>query len=772
MCLRQVDDKDLVLCDKAKKTFEIAGQIISETLILNTKINVNATFIDLCETDKERCKNTPFRRIMGAAGPARSIILRDDDGVDRLYPQSLVKQFRFKQHPEYGEFDIRARFNSKIDYWFIEDNSTIGKNQIDFLYVVLHEFIHGLGFLSAWNDKIHKALTPKILSNNLIIKNDNNSIENLYIFNGFIEKVFDKYIYFKSTNERLSDVITPQLQKFSPKKTFSIYEEIYNYFKESSEYYVAQYLYKLACKPSTLIFKSHDKKNITLETSLNPFSRSSLNHLQFSTYTRTKDFLMRPGVVAGRSIQYQLDKSGDYSGGPIGPQLKLILETLGYATRDHPLPYKPSPIYSININWCNSEDFTKIPVECPLQQNSVKFDSLSQLTQPNNENMIVLTFNCGIKNDILCNKAKNAFETADFCTSLGECPKGDGLIILGGATPARTIPLQDDDGLVRLYPQALVKQFQFKQHPSYGPFDIMALFNAGGTSFWFEGDPPITRNQQDFLYVVLHEIVHGLGFASGWEDYMNDQPKALTPEILITGKDPSEQFKFNGFLESAFDRYLIHIPTGKKISALTGDINKFQKEVGIIFENDIDFVTKFRNSPQYKIAEKMMSYSITPNVLGFLPRGTTKAIESVVLETRLQPYQTGSSISHVDFKKYNNTSDFLMKFLADHGANLDSLITSHNGNNNAGYNAIIGPNLKLVLETLGYSTPEYTNPYKPSVTIIGNGNDFNPTMSIPIEPGDSSTNNGKGSNEKSGGIKTYKTNFKSIYHVTIDQILI
>jgi hypothetical protein len=66
-----------------------------------------------------------------------------------------------------------------------------------------------------------------------------------------------------------------------------------------------------------------------------------------------------------------------------------------------------------------------------------------------------------------------------------------------------------------------------------------------------------------------------------------------------------------------------------------------------------------------------------------------------------------------------------------------------------------------------YSTPEYTNPYKPSVTIIGNGNDFNPTMSIPIEPGDSSTNNGKGSNEKSGGIKTYKTNFKVIFIINL-----
>jgi hypothetical protein len=386
--------------------------------------------------------------------------------------------------------------------------------------------------------------------------------------------------------------------------------------------------------------------------------------------------------------------------------LLIVLNVLGILSQcfDYPNPLKKT---------------YKIPVECPLQQkqpNSVKFDSL---TQPNNENMFILTFNCGIKNDVLCNKAKSAFETAgkiissvllintpiqlnasflDFCSSLGECPNGSGLVILGGATPARTIPLQDDDGLVRLYPQALVKQFQFKQHPSYGPFDIMALFNAGGASFWFDGDPPITRNQQDFLYVILHEIVHGLGFASGWKDYMNE---ALTPEIFITSNGPSGQFKFNGFLESAFDRYLIHIPTGKKISALTGNLNKFQKGVNVIFQNEIDFVTKFRNSPQYNIAKEMMNYSITPNALGFLLRGSTKAIESVVLETSLRPYQTGSSVSHVDFKKYNNTSDFLMKYLADHGANLESLIAARNGNINESYNAVIGPNLKLVLETLG-----------------------------------------------------------------------
>jgi hypothetical protein len=40
-------------------------------------------------------------------------------------------------------------------------------------------------------------------------------------------------------------------------------------------------------------------------------------------------------------------------------------------------------------------------------------------------------------------------------------------------------------------------------------------------------------------------------------------------------------------------------------------------------------------------------------------------------------------------------------------------------------------------------------------------------MNIPIEPGDSNTNNGKGSNEKSGGVKTYKTDFKVIFIVNL-----
>ncbi|CAG8511221.1 10278_t:CDS:2 [Funneliformis caledonium] len=427
----------------------------------------------------------------------------------------------------------------------------------------------------------------------------------------------------------------------------------------------------------------------------------------------------------------------------------------------------------------------KISTTCPMekQQKSIKF--ATSYSQQSGENMFLLTFTCGIPDVALCDKAKNAFESAgkiisstlqlntpinlnasflDFCKTLGECPKG-GFVTLGGATPARTIPLQDNDGLVRLYPQALVKQFQFKQHPSFGPFDITALFNAVGASYWFEGDPPISREQQDFLYVAIHEMIHGLGFASGWEDYVNETPEALTPEISISG-NPLKQFMFEGFLESAFDRHIIHIPTGKRLSAFTGELNKFQNAFGVNFQSDIDFITKFRSSPQYQLAKEVMSYSIVHNTLGFLPRGTTKADDAIILETGLVPYQPGSSVSHVDFKTYNNTIDFLMKYLADHGADLKTLIAIRNGNNYGEVKTVISPKLKLILETIGYSTPDYTNPYKPSVTIIGNN--FDPTVNEPIEPGNANEKAINNSHKKSNAdVKTNKLDFWMILIVNL-----
>jgi hypothetical protein len=49
-----IDDK--ILCDKARKGFESAGQIITSTISFRNPVIVNATFYNFCKTDNQ-CSN-------------------------------------------------------------------------------------------------------------------------------------------------------------------------------------------------------------------------------------------------------------------------------------------------------------------------------------------------------------------------------------------------------------------------------------------------------------------------------------------------------------------------------------------------------------------------------------------------------------------------------------------------------------------------------------------------------------------------------------------
>ncbi|CAG8504128.1 5999_t:CDS:2 [Acaulospora morrowiae] len=391
--------------------------------------------------------------------------------------------------------------------------------------------------------------------------------------------------------------------------------------------------------------------------------------------------------------------------------------------------------------------YHKIPVNCPIIESPTMGDDFFQLQENSDNNMFVIHFVCGAKNPTLCEKVKDTFEIAgsiisstltlntpinvnasfiDFCKTLGKCGNSD-LVTLGGATPTRMIPLQDDDGLVRLYPQSLVKQFRFPKHPQFSTFDITATFNSAGGDYWFQGDPIIGPDQQDFLYVVLHELVHGLGFASSWQDYINDTPEALTPDISVISSANSSTLIFNGFFESAFDKYMIDIPTGRRVSAITDQLNEFAGS-GTKFSNIQEFYMRFKSSKQYQLALGMMNSSVTPLSLGFLPTGGTKSSDCIILETSLNPYQRGCSVSHVSLQTYNSTCDFLMKYLADRGKDLNTLVASR-GN----YKSPIGPELLLFFNTLGYASPGYPNPYRPNVIITTNK--FNPNVSKNVDPG-------------------------------------
>ncbi|KAG9301726.1 hypothetical protein G9A89_002958 [Geosiphon pyriformis] len=347
------------------------------------------------------------------------------------------------------------------------------------------------------------------------------------------------------------------------------------------------------------------------------------------------------------------------------------------------------------------------------------------LTVANSTNMFEIILNCDINDNVKCKKVSNAFLIAgeiitatlllkspiivsasyvDFCELRGECSTLERYLPLGDATPARSIQIKDLDGKQRLYPQALVKQFGYDTHLEFRPYDILAFFNSK-MNFWFDSDPnPIKSTQVDFLSVIIHELMHGLGFGSGWDNYLGNETKALIPYPLNILENDCIQF-----IEEAFDQYMIVIPQNRIVTSYTDILNKFSDNSCTGFSSFESFRDAFEKSPQYDTAKTMFNHSITKNSLGFLPRGTKDIKDAIILETGLGTYQKGSSISHLDYKTYTHSNDFLMRFMQDKGVSLQDAILA-GGNYKGG---AIGPKLKMVLETLGYATQDNPNPYKP-----------------------------------------------------------
>ncbi|CAG8567896.1 4618_t:CDS:2 [Diversispora eburnea] len=309
------------LCNKIKEAFNDAGKEISKVLKLKAIIKVNATFTDLNNA-----------AVLGSANSARYIPLTSDDKIIRRYPQALVKQFFLSVHPEYNDYDINARFNSVKDWWFRTDDEPIGSDQQDFYAVVLHELIHGLGFSSSWNSNLETldnqdttGLTPTFSFN------DGNQFE------GFTERIFDRYVKFKRNSEiSTSTNYTSQLNEAVPiGASFDTYSEFVTQVKSSSQWKYAEFVLISATTNDSLTFTPAKNTSwndeIYLESSLNPYLQgSSISHVSI-IYETTSDFLMKYIFNRGESLEYLVQRGGNYSS-PIGPRILSILESIGYET--------------------------------------------------------------------------------------------------------------------------------------------------------------------------------------------------------------------------------------------------------------------------------------------------------------------------------------------------------------------------------------------------------------------------------------------------------
>jgi hypothetical protein len=221
--------------------------------------------------------------------------------------------------------------------------------------------------------------------------------------------------------------------------------------------------------------------------------------------------------------------------------------------------------------------------------------------------------------------------------------------------------------------------------------------------YWFEGDPlPMTLRQVDLLYVVVHELTHGLGFSNSWNDYLNIQ--ALTPAMGDVSGSPTGGSQTQ-FFEFVFDRSMVLIPSGTPLTSLADQLNQFKTSTA---SSEQEFISAFRASPQFQIASDLFKNATTHGSIGFLTTPnvppnkqlTPDQIQNdvVILETSLVPFVPSSSIGHVDFQTYLNTSDFLMMYTYPPGETLDQMMSRAGSTKKTGP---MGPKLRNLLGSLG-----------------------------------------------------------------------
>ncbi|RHZ48295.1 hypothetical protein Glove_553g57 [Diversispora epigaea] len=298
------------MCDKIKEAYNDAGKEISKTLKLKQIIYVNSTFIDFLDIT-----------LLGATSVARTIKLISDDKITRYYPQALVKQFSFDPHPEYSDFDIISSFNAGQEWWFRTDNETIKSNQYDFYAVLLHELMHGLGFVPGWGNALETSDNQNTtgLTPNLDFTGGS-EIE----FAGFTENIFDKFVktIINNTVNTLT-YYTYQLNEAIPIGTpFNNYSEFVTKMKSSPQWKYAEF--------ALISATTNDS--------------SSINHVSDEKYEPTEDFLMTWSFNPGETLEYLIQKGGNYKS-PIGPRLLSILESMGYETEAYPNSIKPTYEY-------------------------------------------------------------------------------------------------------------------------------------------------------------------------------------------------------------------------------------------------------------------------------------------------------------------------------------------------------------------------------------------------------------------------------------------
>ncbi|MBL7873431.1 MAG: T9SS type A sorting domain-containing protein [Cyclobacteriaceae bacterium] len=187
--------------------------------------------------------------------------------------------------------------------------------------------------------------------------------------------------------------------------------------------------------------------------------------------------------------------------------------------------------------------------------------------------------------------------------------------VLGGASPGTYI--RDFDGAQKVltwYPVALAEKMAKKEFNDADP-DIFAQFNSSFSNWYFGTDGIPQPGKTDFTTVVLHEIGHGLGITKGYN-----------------------------------------------VNGDNGEISSFFSNLHVIYDHFIENNNDENLVQNFFLPSTTLKTQLTTSPLWFK---TPQLNKNGAVNNRAQlfapsPFQSGSSIAHLDELTYNGTENALM----------------------------------------------------------------------------------------------------------------
>lgn len=335
------------MCDFAKASFVSAGNRISQILLINNPVVVDAKFHSFCQAKGGgSCKkenNTLGRASAAAYFSASDVNVQSTSSKPAqiyYYPQPLVKQLRTSESLNYAPVDIYAEFNSDFNFYFKASGQPIKQNQTDFEFVVAHELTHGLGFDSAWvqYSSFYTAFSPPpdLLAPLPFAEGDTyasstvSSISPLNIFDSLLQLP-------NSTASTSSSIATSFGTAFANFKVagLSLADFIGDLSTDPSLNSAAKSAMQAARTGLQLKSPVSSSPLLVLNTPSNFAQGTSIVHVTANSDT-TADFLMIPAVspLVGKTldgIMASVNSSLIY-----GPGISAALAGMGWPTKDDP----------------------------------------------------------------------------------------------------------------------------------------------------------------------------------------------------------------------------------------------------------------------------------------------------------------------------------------------------------------------------------------------------------------------------------------------------